>query len=387
MGNISDSVLLDEIGFIAAVARAQAESYSATVDAYDFMVREQNPDDLLNGVDASVALRTTLANMTSLYSQFSQMTSWLNARAVSAGSTSLDTLLTARNVRVPYSYDKYIYYPSASQHITVGNIFYDSEVVLGWMKRGLSFEAMDDLTLSGTYNWLAMKVGVDEIGDADWWLDVNSIYADNSTGTERVHIPRWSSHSKMFDIGKVPVSGLAKEGTNVLPMTLGTTGMLAGQKVLIVDETIPALLSTGADASQKNLYLASAQIGWYTTGDHIWIEDGSNSETGIIEDMDWQYGIITMRDNLAKTYTVAANANIYKATGFLGTDGWQEVHTIASVSAAQALAFSATLQHTYFTAASAIRLIKDVFDVANSSGGTAADIAWVVTKSERTISQ
>ena len=386
MGNISDSVLLDEINFIAAVAKAQAWSYFATIDAYDFMVREQNPDDLLNGVDASVALRTTLANMTSLYSQFSQMTSWLNARAVSAGSTSLDTLLTARNVRVPYSYDKYIYYPSASQHITVGNIFYDSEVVLGWMKQNLSFSAMDDLTLSGTYNWLAMKVGVASIG-ADWWLDVNSIYADNSTGTERVHVPNGATLDTLVDVGKVPVSGLAKEGTNVLPMTLGTTGMLAGQKVLIVDETIPALLSTGADASQRNLYLAPSQIGWYNTGDHIWIRDGSNGETGVIEDMDWQNGVVTMRDNLAKTYTVAANASIYKATGYLGTDGWQEAHTIASVSAAQALAFSATLQHTYFTAASAIRLIKDVFDVANSSGGTAADIAWVVTKSERTISQ
>jgi hypothetical protein len=386
MGNISDSVLLDEIDFIAAVVKAQSESYSATVDAYDFMVREQNPDDLLNGVDASVSLRTTLANMTSLFSQFSQMTSWLNARAVSAGSSGLDTLLTARNLRVPYSYDKYIYYPSGSSHLTQGNIFYDSEVILGWMKQDGTFSAMSDLTLSGTYNWLAMKVGVAAIG-GDWWLDAKSVYADNSTGTERVYVPNGATQNTLVNIGQVPVSGLAKAGTNVIPMTLGTTGMLAGQKVLIADETVPALLSTGADASQRDLYLAPSQIGWYTTGDHVWIRDGSNSETGIIEDMDWQNGIVTMRDVLAKTYTVAANANIYKATGFLGTDGWQEAHTIASVSAAQALAFSATLQHTYFTAASAIRLIKDVFDVTNSSGGTTADIVWVVTKSERAISQ
>lgn len=386
MGNISDSLLVDEIDYIAAVVKAQSESYSATLDAYDFMVREQNPDDLLNGVDAAVSLRTTLANMTSLYSQFSQMTAWLNARAVSAGSSGLDTLLTARHLRVPYSYDRYVYYPSSSQHFTVGNIFYDNEVVLGWMKQDGAFSAMSDLTLSGTYNWLALKAGVAAIG-ADWWLDVKSVYADNSTGTERVYVPTGTALDTLIDIGKVPVSGLAKEGASVLPMTLGTTGMLAGQKVLIVDATIPALLSTGADASQRNLYLAPAQIGWYTTGDHIWIADGSSSETGIIEDMDWQNGVITMRDNLAKSYTVAANANIYKATGYVGTDGWQEAHTIASVSAAQALAFSATLQHTYFTAASAIRLIKDVFDVANSSGGTTADIVWAVTKSERTISQ
>ena len=63
------------------------------------------------------------------------------------------------------------------------------------------------------------------------------------------------------------------------------------------------------------------------------------------------------------------------------------MHTIASVSAAQALAFSAALQHTYFTGSTAVRLIRDVYDITEASGGTASDVVYVVTKSERTISQ
>lgn len=383
MGNVSNSMLLDEIDFIAAVVKAQAESYTATVDAYDIMVREQNPDDLLNGVDAAVSLRTTLSDMTSLYGQFSQMAAWFNARAVSAGSSALDALLTARGLRVPYSYDRYVYYPS-SGHLTQANIFYDTEVVLGWMKQNLTFSAMDDLPLSGTYNWLALKVGVTNTGD-NWTLTPMSVYADDSTGTSYVFIPSGAAQDTLYNVGETFVQGLSKAGQNVA--AIGTTGMAAGQKVLMHDPTIPALMATGANSGQAKIYVSPDQLGWYDTGDHLWIRDSTPYvETGIIEDMDWQNGVITMRSNLAKSYTVAQDAYIYKATGTAGMDGWTEMHTIASVSNAYALAFSASLQHTYFTGGAAVRLIKDVFDVG-TSGGTTADIVWVVTKSERAISQ
>ena len=385
MGNISNSLLLDEIDFIAAVAKAQAESYSATVDAYDIMVREQNPDDLLRGVDASVALRTTLANMSSLYGQFTQMSAWFNARAVSAGYSSLDGLLTGRGIRVPYSYDRYVHYPTGS-HLSVGNIFYDSEVTMGYLLKGGSYSGMSDLTLSGTYNWLALKVGVPTIAAA-WYLDADVVYADASTGSERVTVAALSVEDDTETIGSMPISALAKAGQNLVGATLGTTGMLAGQKVLLSDKWVPSLLATGADSGQAYLYLSPSQIGWYDTGDHIWIRDGSNSETGIIEDINWQDGNMMLRANLTNSYTVAANANIYKATGPANMEGWTEMHTIASVSAAQALAFSAALQHTYFTGSTAVRLIRDVYDITEVSGGTASDVVYVVTKSERTISQ
>ena len=180
---ISNSVLLDEIDFIAAVAKAMANIYTATYDGFDFMVREQNPDDLGDGVDAAVAVRTKLQAGTGVHTQFSNLTQWLAARASAAGSSGVDALLTTRGLRVPYSYDQYVNYPNASSHLNSRNIFYDTDITLGRFTDDSDvYSAGTQLTMSGSHNW--MVVQADVTIDSAWVLSVPVYYGDGSTGTE-----------------------------------------------------------------------------------------------------------------------------------------------------------------------------------------------------------
>ena len=385
--NINDSVLLKEIDYIAAVVKAQAAVYSATVDAYDIMVKEQNPDDLINGVDASIALRNTLENSSGLFQQFAQMTSWLNQRAAAAGSSGVDALLTARGLRAPYSYDQYITYPSSSQHLTAGNIFYDTESQLGTIQYGGSSVVFSSgmLSLSGTYNVLGVETLA--TNSTNWHINIGSIYADNSTGTEVAFVPTGTAEGTTINIGVNPISSLAEVGAYVIPMTLGTTGLVAGQRVLLTDPVAPAMLNDNCALGQPYIRAEVSEVGYYSPGDIIWLKDNNGSETGTIEDVNYEYGTIKMRKNLANNYQIPANAYMYKATAAVDQKGWYETHTIASVSAAPAIAFSAPIRHTYFTGAQSTRLIKGITNIATASGGGGSDAVYVVTVSERTISQ
>ncbi len=383
MSDISNSVLAKEIDHIAAVAKAQAETYTATVDCFDNMVKEQNEDDLLNGTDAAVAVDANLSGGTDVYQQFTNMTAWLAQRAVSAGSASLDALLTARKQRAPYSYNQYVFYPQQGSNMTQANIFYDTAVRIGSFIYGGTYSAGTALTLSGTYNWMAVEIKSATI-DA-WTVDCTVTYSDDSTGTETVVLDGTETLANQTDVGTQNVDLVALDGATVLPMG-ATTGFVAGQRVLVHDTTYPIKLEATTATGSTALSIGADQLGFYDTGDGIWVQDDNSTETGTIEDISWRDGTITMSGiGYTGGFSIADDAFIWKSA--TSGNGWQEMHTIASVSAGQALEFSGALQHTYYTGAAAVRLIKSCSAITTSSGGSADDDIYFTTKSERAIAQ
>ena len=309
MGNISNSLLCNEIDFIAAVAKAMSTIYTATQDAYDFMVKEQNPDDLLNGVDAAVAVRQRLADGTGAYSQFSNMTQWLSIRASAASAAGLDALLTARGQRAPYSYDQYVNYPAGSGHLSARNIFYDATKVLGNFKFGGSFSAVNELAVSGSHNWLVMEVENAAGIAAPWVLSTSVNYGDGTTGTEETPFAGTETQYTKVNLNNNPIGGISEAGTYQLTLQAGTTGMVAGQYVLLVDNAYPVLLAPNIATGATSLTVAPGQIGRYTSGDKITIRDTASNEAGhIAQAINYEYGTVTLATATAKAYTTANSA-------------------------------------------------------------------------------
>ena len=381
--NISNSVLCDEIDFIAAVAKAMATIYTATYDAYDFMVREQNPDDLINGVDAAIAVRDKLEAGTGVYTQFSNMTQWLGTRASAAGSSGLDALLTARGQRAPYSYDQYVYYPSANAHMSARNIFYDTEAEMAeFAYTSDVFSGGAALIVSGSHNWVVVQTQ-GAIGSA-WVVSAPVNYGDGSTGTEVISYAGTEASGATQNIGSKPVKGISEAGTFNVTFETGVSGMVAGQYVLFVDNTYPVMLSANVPTGAKTINVAPDQIGWYTPGDDIWISDNVRRETGTVENINYEYGTVTLETATTKWYLTSAQAYINKATGT--GDGFQEQHVVAQISGTD-ISFSGALQHSYGTGGYGIRLIRKVLDAETTSGGSAGYAITFKTKSERTVGQ
>jgi hypothetical protein len=386
MGNISNSVLNEEIDFIAAVAKAMANIYTATYDGYDFMVKEDNPDDLTNGVDAAIAVRTRLDGGTGVYSQFSNLTSWLAVRASDASVTGVDGLLTARHQRAPYSYDQYVHYPSNGSHLSTVNIFYDTEIELGNFVYGGTFSSVGDLTMSGSHNWTVLEVQNAGGISSPWVLGTTVNYGDGTTGTEETVFAGTESQYDTANINNNPINGVSEAGTYQVTLEAGTTGMVAGQYVLLVDNSYPALFASGVATGATEFSVDPAQLGWYINGDPITLSDNAgNTEVGhIAERINFQYGIVWLATATAKAYTTANSGYMCKTTP--AGDGFQEAQAIASITGTD-LVFSGALQHTYSTGGYAHRLIRKVLTTSTTSGGGADFEVTFQTKSERTVDQ
>ena len=385
--NTSNSVLLDEIDYMAAVSKAMATIYTATYDAFDIMAREQNPDDLTDGVDAAVAVRTRLAAGTGVYTQFSNMTQWLAIRSSAAGSAGLDALLTARGLRAPYSYDQYIQYPSGNVHLTPRNIFYDNDSVMGqFADDGDVFSGGADLAVSGSHNWVVVEVANAGGIAANWVLATTVNYGDGTTGTEETEFAGTEALGAQKNLNNSPLKGLCSAGdTTVL---LSTTGMVAGQYVLMVDNTYPVKLSANVATGATELSVSPSQIGWYTPGDHIWISDGNRRETGTVQNINYEYGQVTLESATTKWFlTSSGNTGAYISMPTGIGDGFQEQHAIALVSGANAMSFASVLQHSYSTGGSVQRLVRKVLASDTTLGGGAGYEVTFQTKSERTIAQ
>jgi len=383
MANISNSVLCDEIDFIAAVAKSMATIYTATHDCYDLMVREKNPDDLKDGVDAALAVRGKLDDGIGTYSQFSNLNQWLSTRATAAGVSGIDGLLSSRCQRSPYSYDQYVYYPNNSSHLSASNIFYDEEIILGSFVYGDVFDSGDELPMSGSYNHVIVEVENSGGISSSWVLSATVNYSDNSTGSEEVVFSGSESLNETKNINNNPINGISEAETYQLTLEAGTTGMVAGQCVLLSDNSYPVLIEDAATGTTE-LSVSPSQIGWYVPGDEIWIQDSTRSETGYVENINYEDGSILLATATTEWYLSSESAFIKKtnATG----DGFQEQHIIASVTGTD-LVFSGALQHSYHTDGFAHRLIKKVLNVTTKTGGDTDFEVDLKTISERTISQ
>ena len=125
--NISDTMTTNVIDHMTAVTKGEVAAYVTpeTEDLFKIMVREQNPDDLSTGVSIAEIIDDSLAAGTSYASMWATMLSWLSGRASAAGSSGIPGLVADRFLRVPHTFNKYIYYPTYGAAFTTANVFPD----------------------------------------------------------------------------------------------------------------------------------------------------------------------------------------------------------------------------------------------------------------------
>jgi hypothetical protein len=362
----------------------------STIDCFDIMVREQNPDDLINGVSAAETTDDKLNDGTMMYNEWNQMLSWLNTRATAAGATSLFNLLENRCVRIPESFDAYVWYPSRNSHVPAARLFLGTAQTLGTMTFGGTYATGSILPATISYNECGVIVATGTIGSGGWDLTVGATYSDATQGTETVAVSAYATGlSPAAIIGKTAVTAgasphVSAAGQSTVFMST-TTGMAASQTVLLKDYTIPALLTDDTTAS-ATVTIDPMQCGWYTPGDEIFLhDDDTANEPATIEQINYDFGIVTLNAPAAGTFTVANHAFIRLAAA--GTRAWTETHVILSVAAATSITLTTNLQHSYFTSGYGVRLLKDVRSVTTASAGTGGDSVHIQAIPERPIVQ
>jgi hypothetical protein len=386
MSAISNTLLLGSIDREAATAKAIKAAVAQTEDMYTMVTREDNPGDLTGTVNGALAASNCDAKVqgcTALYNLFSDWVSFLNTRAVDASSDGIADLLADRYLRVPKSWCDYCIADAAYDG---ARLFPDTEVSFGTFLYGGVFAAGSNLSTDVDYCWGVIEVGTGGIGGVDWVLAVDVTYADDSVGVEAVTITNGSLAGVQFDIGAAAPSALVKTGQAVIGIAV-TAPFIAGQYVLLVDDQYPALLTANASSAQKIIYVDPTQIGGFRTGDPVTVRDGSANENLTIEDIDYELGKITMTTALGNSYTTAANAFVYLQAPIAGREGWQECHPVASKVTDTSITVTGNLQHTYYTGAKVIRMIKDVTDIVTTSGGASAEDVIAKSKTERTLTQ
>jgi len=360
----------------------------STEDLYTKGTREANPTDLVtrNGPTYWQNTDSNFQNGSKLYYQADPVLDYLNLAAAAESIQTLDAFLLARHLRVPKSFDDYIQYPKMATHLT--ELFTDTEVGFGTMEHGSTFIVGDSLPVTVDSAWMKVRVGPGAIGNNAWVLTIGVTYVDDTVGSESVSLTGLSGEGVEFNIGGKAITGLSKSGQKVILMS-STTGMVAGQTVLISDPLYATLLSANAPSAQKIAYVDPTCIGAFQTGDPVTVRDGSTNENVTIEDIDYETGKITFTTALGNSYTTAANAFIYlqAATGLALRPGRQEYHVIQSVSAGVSITLVTNLRHTAYVGATAIRLIKTVTTCVTGSGGQASDSAIIESYAERTPTQ
>jgi len=385
MADISNSTLLDVIDQMAAVSKSQADSYTSTVDLFDLVVREHNPADVDNGASAADAADIALANGSSIYSQWSGMQTWLNTRATAAGSTSLLGLVGDRYLRVPQSYDSFVYYPSNGSHMTSSLVFPDGDEIWGTLVDASSSWTAASGAMPSNCSYAAFCVECTTTGSGTYSISSAVTYSDDSTGSETT-IGTGMGLNEVELIGYNMVSGMSTLGAATVTMGV-TTGMVAGQSVLLIDKTYPTKMIADTPLAQPYAYFSPAQLGWYDTGDAVYLKtDGGTDRSYTIEDIDYREGKVKFTTNIATDSYVVGDSAFMRLQTERG-DGWNEVHAIASggVTTNTSLTLTGNLQHTYYTAAKVVRLLKEISLATASGGGTG--VYDVRTYSERAIAQ
>jgi hypothetical protein len=386
MSDISNTLLLGSIDRETATAKAIKAAVAQTEDMYTMVTREDNPGDLtgtINGAVSAANCDAKVQGCTALYNLFADWVSFLNTRAIDATSTGIEDLLADRYLRVPKSWCDYCIADTAYDG---ARLFPDTDVSLGTFLYGGDFVAGSNLSTDVDYCWGVIEVGTGGIGGVDWVLAVDVTYADDTVGTEAVTITNGSLAGVQFDIGANLPNAVAKAGQTEIGIA-ATAGFVAGQYVLVVDDQYPALLTANASSAQKIIYVDPTQIGGFRTGDPVTVRDGSANENLTIEDIDYELGKITMTTALGNSYTTGASAFVYLQAPISGREGWQECHAVASVTTNTKIVLTGNLQHTYYTGAKVIRMIKDVTDIDTTSGGASAEDVIAKSKSERTLTQ
>lgn len=404
--NISDTVVSHVIDQITAVTKGYVEAYTTTEeeDLFAIVVREQNPDDLSGGTTYLETIDDNLMAGTPYSTIWSSILAWLTTRATAAGYAGLDLFLAGRHLRMPHTFNTYIYYPTYGINMTGADIFPDyywngtswTQYEIATFAYGGTIVEVDTLPTAITAFWAQLTSTV--AGPGSWTVTVDVHYPDASTGVETVVCT--SGAETITDVGAQALIAFGAAGTASLAGTdkvyIDTpVGFVAGQTVLVWTGQYHSLLtedylgsSVGASAQ---IYVSPSDVGCFNVGDSLTIddEDSAGAASNVILSINYETGLITFRANLPATdYTVAKNALVYKTTP--DAYGHGEVHTVKAIvsGAAGYVQLNTNLQHTYVgTSCKLVRLVASVDDIATSSGGAGGDTISVKPCLERNITQ
>lgn len=387
MSHISTRLLLKTIDQITGVVKAQVSTPAPSEDLYTIVIKEQNPDDLVDGVSPALATDAKVAGGLGMYSQWTSEITWLNKRAVAAGSTDLAALAAARFSRIPNSFDAYVWSPSRNlQHMAAATLFADDSVTFGTAIRGGSETAYTDSgnALPATVAHALFEVDNTLYGGSAWTLNFVGHHANGATSAIAVV----SSATGTSPVGHyVGSSGLVATAGSSSIGTTSITGIASGHRMLIVDKTYPSLITTAYFTGGTEVWIDPKYIGYFDPADEVeFYHFGASPEsdtTSEINNIEYETGKITLNAALA-ICLFPDDAPMMKLKTARG-DGWQEAHYVAT-AAAGVVTFSGPLYHSFYGSTTDIYpLLTDVV-FASGSGGTVTDTAIVKTKSERTIS-
>ena len=386
MSYISNTLVIGCVDHIAAVLKAELGAVAVTDGLYDRVLREMNPDDIVNRTGDSSALLDDAAaeDGTLLYKTYERYLSFLNNRAADESYNSFPALLLARGIRVSDSFDT-LCGPAFDTAIDASLIFSDDVVSLGTLAHGGTWAA--GTALPCDLAKIAAIVTSAAIGTPDFVLSAGVTYSDDSEGTEACTITGLSSQDTVFPIGQLAVTTKSNAGQKVVSMS-STAGMVAGQKVLIENTVYPTLLTATATSGLRLITVSPTQVGAFRPGDAITLRDGTHNENRTILSIDYYKGEITTTANLTNSYEVADGGFVYlqSASSDPLRPGWQEIAEIDSVSENVSITLVSNLQHTYYTSAKVTRLVKSV-EAVTATGGTAGDAIAVRSVVERTLTQ
>ncbi len=211
--------------------------------------------------------------------------------------------------------------------------------------------------------------------------------------TRTVLLALGSAVGDQTEILMAPIVGTSRSGQATVAVTNPeTAGFVAGQQVLIVDDTYPRKLTTDlayVDGYQLYGNQLVVEDTWpYDIGDQIVIHDDSlgDSATYTVYNKDRPAGVITVSAYIAQGFTTAQKAHIRLLTAEGIGRGNNEVATIDDVSDDDdTITLDANLRNTYYTSGNVYLLIAKVVGISTSSGGQAADAVSAIAQPDRTI--
>jgi len=330
--NISDTVLSNTIDQMAAVTKGFVGAYTSHFDLFNMISREDNPDDESSGIAIVEPVDDALDNGTAFYSIWSSTIGWLNSRATAAGHANLDTLLSARQLKVPSSFDSYIYFPYTGAHLTSENIFQDYTWNIS--SRAWEYYTFGTITRGGSPAWAETNADVSStlrscvlsgkltvVNSAAPWTVTTTANLDTSavapltasiTYTIATTTPVGAT-VKSNALTTNHATRVSKAGADHF-IAAANTGIVKGHRLLLWTGKFPTLLTATATGGQNEITIDPMQVGAFETGDEIMVYNvvGTSGEAAIIESIDEEHGILHLRSNLAASYTAANNSIIYK---------------------------------------------------------------------------
>jgi hypothetical protein len=387
MAMIDDYTAMYQWDLAAAVLKACVDNgpvFSALADFSSQIMRTGDTtlaaeSNLTRLTDMEAALTQTSTNAVNnaFLGEFANLVSsfykwYVNGTGTGQGSfASINAMFADRHYRIPVNL-KDVWLKQQSETITSTYLACAENAVLCTATQGDTPTYVYDEVLDTDMDFAPLMIeAIGNIADANLDVAFTATYSDDSTGAEAEEVASTMDDGDEMIICSNDITGDgAVSGNTVVPMA-ATSGMVAGQKVLIQDRTWPVALTADCDAALSFTVEDSLP---FTPGDVVYLhDDNTANEEATIENITHENKTITLTAATAGTFTTAQNAFMRLTTedGY----GWTECVEIDTVTENTSLEFTDALNHTYSDQAFVQRLIKSIASVAVTNGTTGDSIA------------